>query len=342
MRIQNHRRWLAALAATAVLVGCAKRQLVKEPLKEPVQGWGIAVYPVVFRIPVTPYQAYDRGRRLAEMVSARTGWLVYGPGEFRVDDNDSDDLVRGTNLMGAIKYAKDRVPDGLYALRVVVAERRSSGEAQGFAPDGKSRKRRIEERVEVAVRAELLSMRTRSLVLEAEDVASVDPFSEEMERDPFPDVTRLTRDLVEAILVAAEMARIGPPPAVGLDTVAALRPAMTYAPTGTISLQEEWSKLDPLELDAKMIGLVQSVDPEAPRARARLLKNATHGLIVTRAEGPAQAAGLEPNDLILSANGENLTGLHALERQLALGRATLKVKRAGQEQELVLVTTAGR
>ena len=114
---------------------------------------------------------------------------------------------------------------------------------------------------------------------------------------------------------------------------------MGYAPQGTVSLQDEWSKLDPLELDAKLIGLIQSVDPDGPRARVRLLKNATHGLIVTRVEGPAQAAGLEPDDLILSANGENLTGHHALERQLALGRATLKIKRAGQEREVVIVNS---
>ena len=72
---------------------------------------GGAVYPTVFRVPASPYQAFDRGRRAAELVSERTGLLVFGPGEFRIDDYDGDDLARATNLSAALRYTKARRPE---------------------------------------------------------------------------------------------------------------------------------------------------------------------------------------------------------------------------------------
>lgn len=336
MQIQYRRRLFAGLLLSFALISCAKKQVIKQHVQGPVNAWAIAVYPMVFRIPVSPYQSFDRARRMAESVSEQTGKLVYGPGEYRIDDIDSDDLVRGTSLNAALPFTKERTPEGVYAVRVVVAQRVSSGESQGVDPTGKSRKRRMEERIEVAVRAELLSMKSRSIIAEAEDVTMVDPFSEEMDQDPFPDVTRLTKVLVDAILQDARLMREKPAASIGLTVMSVPRPAMAWAPVGTVSLLDEWGKLDALESDAKWIGLIQSIDAAAPRARFRALKNAPHGLVVVNSDGAAQKAGLEADDLIVAADGENLVGRYVLDRHLASGKTMLTVRRAGEDKQVVL------
>ena len=54
------------------------------------------------------------------------------------------------------------------------------------------------------------------------------------------------------------------------------------------------------------------------------------------AEGRAAAAGLVADDLVLACDGEPVTGRHVLDRHLAAGEVTLKVKRDGDEIELKL------
>lgn len=328
--------WSALLVAIAFGPACAKRSYLKQRVTAPVDAWGIAVYPVIFRIPVSPFHSFDRGRQIAERVSATTGRLVYGPGEFRLDDPDQDDPARGTNLAAALKYSKQRRPEGVVALRVIVGTRVSLGEAQGFDPGGKARRKRVEERVEVAVHAELLSMATHRVISEAEDVAMVDPFSEALDTDPYPDVTRLTKVLVDELVGDAKLARATPGPELGLKVVTVPGPALAYTVGSEPSLKDELSKLDALEGDARLMGLLQAVDPEAPRSRLRALKNSPHGLVVVAAEGRAKAAGLEPDDVLLQADGERITGRHVLDRHLAAGRTSLVVKRSGQEREVTI------
>lgn len=325
------------VAWALLLLGCASGPTVRLRPPGPVEAWGLATYPVVFRFPVSAYEAYDRGRKVAEQLSALTGRLVYGPGEFRLDDVDHDDLQRGTNLMGALKYSKVRRPEGLAAVRVVVERRVSSGEAQVWDATGTSRgRRRGEELIEVAVHAELLSMAAHGVVAELEGTAHVDPFSVEVDRDPYPDVTRLTGQLVQALVALAGLSRAERAPDPGLRTLDVPGPALSFALGREPPLRDALGALDALEQDVRMLDLIRLVDPDASRARIRLLRNAPHGLVVVEAKGPAAASGLVPDDLLLAADGESLTGRHVLDRHLQSGSCRLTVRRAGEEREVEL------
>ena len=326
------------LLLSLALGGCATGLAVRQRPAAPVQAWGLAVYPVVFRFQASPYEAFARGRQAAERLASRTGLAVYGPGEFRVVDPDTDDLDRGTTLPSALPYSKRRRPEGMFAVRLVVEERVSSSEAELFDASGRLRGARREERTEVSVAATLLSLATRGAVAEVAGVVRVDPFSDDLDRDPYPDVTRLSTQLVDALVQVAGLPRAAPPPS-GLSTIAAPGPALRFAFGFQKSLDDQLSRLDPLDREGRLLGLFQLIDPDASSARLKLFEHAPYGLVVTAVAGAAARAGLRVDDLILTAGGERLTGRYALDRHLAAGPTRLTVERRGLERQVELTAS---
>lgn len=327
---------LLALASCTLVAACAPRAIVRTAPPRPLaDAWGLAVYPVVFRFPVSGYESFERGRAVAEQLSARTGRLVYGPGEFRVDARDEDRLDRGTNLLSALRFSKERRPEALYGVRVIVEQRVTTATRQAYDSSGRLRGASAEQDVEVAVRVQVLSAYGPVPVVEVEGTAHADPFTADLERDPYPDVTKLTRELVEEAATAAGWAAATRPDA-GLETIPVPKPALAYA-FGGRSLAQELEALDALEQDARFLRLMRARDPDAPRPRLRLYRTAPTGLVVLSVGGAAREAGLLPEDLLVSADGEALTGRHVLDRHLVSGRSVLKVRRAGEELDVALV-----
>jgi hypothetical protein len=331
------RRILLALMLGALLGACAPRSVVRTPPARPLDGaWGLAVYPVLFRFPVSGYESYDRGRKLAEQLSARTGRLVYGPGEFRLEQPHDDDLHRATNLQAALRFSKERRPEGLYGVRVLVEQRVATATRVAYDAAGRVRGATAEQEVEVAVRVSLLALHGEAPVLELEGSAKVDPFTSDLERDPFPDVTALTARLAdEAAALAGWTVATAQGPE--LKVVPVPKPAMAFALPGRRSLEQELGELDALEQDARFLRLMRARDPDAPRPRLRLYRSAPAGLVVREAGGAAAKAGLLPEDLVVAADGEPLWGLHVLDRHLASGRTLLRVRRGSEELELPLL-----
>jgi len=329
---------LPVLAAALLAGGCKHPPVAELHVQGPLDAWGIAVYPVAFRFPVSPYQSYERARTVAERVSTLTGRLVYGPGEFQVSRPDDDDASSATNLVSALKCSKARRPDRLLVLRLWVEQRITSGSAVVYDKAGKARAARTQEDVDVVLHAELLNVGTAALVAEIQGIARADPLKADAEKDPYPDVTRLTDVLVEALLRTAGLLLPKPLSDGGLKLVAVPGPAMRFALPDAESLRAQLDKLDPLEQDSRLMAVWHQRDPTDNRQRMRIFRSAQHGLVVLEAKDAALKAGLAENDLLLEADGEPLTGRHVLDRHLAAGPVQVKYKRFGDE----LTTTLAR
>jgi hypothetical protein len=334
-RREISRRFLRAASAclSLLLVACASGPKVNVAPAGPVPAWGVAVYPVLFREPVSPFQSYVRGRAVAESLAETTGLLVYGPGEFRIDNPDDDDVARGTNL-GELVGRGPRRLEGLHAVRIVVARSITEGESQRVEPaGGAGRRRRGEALIEVVVRAELLSAATKQPVAELEGLARVDPFADAVTKDPFPEVTALTELLTARLVKLA-----GWPPQAsagrGLKTMSLPAPAMAFSLGLNRSLAAEWGELDPLDRDGRWEGLLDLLAPGAGRAEKKLLKRAPHGLLVREAPAWAGFESVAPGELLVSADGEPLVGRQTLLRRLAAGRSRLTVR--GREGDRVV------
>ncbi len=323
--------WLAALQT-----GCASAGVVDLRPAAPIHPWALAVYPVVFRFPVSPYEAFVRGRSAAEQLSDRTGLNVFGPGEFEVSDADQDDLVRGTDLIDALDCTSRQKMEGVFAVRLTVSRAVAAQTALAFDQAGRMRAARQEQRTDVTVDVALLSLGQRRVVAEVEGHSRVDPFSTALDQDPYPSVTRLSAKLIERLIDIAGLERSRSAPETGLTTLDTPGPAMAFSFGPRQSLSAELQSLDPLDREGQLLSLFHGVDPDASDARLRLFERAPYGLVVTGAKGTAARAGLAVDDLLLTADGERLTGRYALDRHLRQGQSRLTVQRGSEKREVEL------
>jgi hypothetical protein len=330
----------AVLLGLAFL-GCGGRAVVRlAPLAALKSAWGIAVYPVAFRFPVSPYESYVRGQELADQLSSTTNALVYGPGEFRVIDFDDDDPRHGSTIGSAVRYSDGHTPAGLYVLRTIVKEittktdavavRDTSGHVRGIRDGDMSS--------EVTIRLELLSFATHVAIAHVEDTSRIDLLNVSSGGDPLPDVTRLTRKLLDIMIQTAGLEENHKPVEIGLTVVPVLAPALAFTSPGQQSLSAALSRIDAIDREARLLALVRRADPSAPRARQRVYQSVPSGLVATAVSGLAARSGLSVDDVLLTADDEPLTGRFVLDRHLANGRCVLHVRHAGTEGDVNLVT----
>jgi phosphoribosyl-dephospho-CoA transferase len=154
--------------------------------------------------------------------------------------------------------------------------------------------------------------------------------------DRFPEITALTRSLIDSLLDVARFRPARRNLNAGLRTVPVLAPSLTFAMPGAVTLQNELAKLDALDREAQLLILVKRSDPQAPRSRQRVIQSAPEGLVVAESKEAALKAGLEPDDLIVSVNDEPVLGRYVLDRHLRVGAARLLVRRSGAEREVTL------
>jgi serine protease Do len=104
---------------------------------------------------------------------------------------------------------------------------------------------------------------------------------------------------------------------------------------GELMPEQVSAQKEPQQMPVNRAGLVLSELP--PQLRERL--KVDHGLLVRKAVGPAQRAGIEPGDVILAVNDIPVTSLSAFEQQLARssgGTVALLVKRGAETLYLPL------
>ena len=305
-----------ALVLPVMLMGCAPRLVVRQTPAGAVAVTRLAVYPVLFRFPVSPYQSYARGRALAERLSTETALMVYGPGEFRVELPDDGVLGRGTNLAEVVGRGGPRTLEEAAGLRVTVSRQVTRGESESSG-----RRRRGEDLIEVLVRAELLSGAEKRVVAELEGMARVDPFADVLSADPFPEVTKLSDEMATKLvqLCGWKPSKTRAP---GLTTLPLPRPATGFAMGLSQSLESEWSVLDALDQEGRWSQLSLTLLPGATPETERLFRRAPHGLYVRVSGWGDVVAG----ELLVQADGEPLVGRQTLERHLAQGKSRITVR----------------
>jgi serine protease Do len=104
---------------------------------------------------------------------------------------------------------------------------------------------------------------------------------------------------------------------------------------GELMPEQVSAQKEPQQMPVSRAGLVLS--ELTPQLRERL--KIDHGLLVRKAAGPAQRAGIEPGDVILAVNDIPVTTLSAFEQQLARspgGTVALLVKRGAETLYLPL------
>jgi serine protease Do len=136
------------------------------------------------------------------------------------------------------------------------------------------------------------------------------------------DLARLVANTKPGTTVDVEVWRKGAP--------VKLQVAVAELPTEQVSAQKE-----PQQMPVNRAGLVLS--ELTPQQRERL--KIDRGLVVRKATGPAQRAGIQPGDIILAVNDIPVTSVSVLEQQLARsagGTVALLVKRGAETLYLPL------
>jgi serine protease Do len=136
------------------------------------------------------------------------------------------------------------------------------------------------------------------------------------------DLARLVANTKPGTTVDVEVWRKGAP--------VKLQVAVAELPTEQLSAQKE-----PQQMPVNRAGLVLS--ELTPQQRERL--KIDRGLVVRKATGPAQRAGIQPGDIILAVNDIPVTSVSVLEQQLARsagGTVALLVKRGAETLYLPL------
>jgi len=321
----------AALLALAALSSCAGKPAVRMERvpDEPITARVAVVYPYAFRWDQPAIRSYQKSMDTVLSLASKGRLLVFGPDEFEVlrpgdpDPRVATDVsrvlaVRGLDTRGYLVFRG-------------WAERRV---ARGSAlVEGKGRS----EDVTYVAHLEVIDGRTGRTILEASALAPALPPEDRPEYDPMPELTALSRRLVEAAWSEIEP-RLTAPPLLSppLDVRWLPASALEYGPRGQRSLKESMLLMDPLQANVERLSVYQYFDPEAT---PRLLHDELRlpgGLYVRDVHGDLRNY-LQKGDVITFVNGETVLGPHVLQRALNLSKDQLlqiKVARGAARLEL--------
>jgi hypothetical protein len=300
------------LAFTVALLGCATGPTIRHRPTGPVEGWGVAVLPFDIGYSTTDAERYTRSLAVADHLARTTELQVYGPGEFTFTGAEGDDLRTSTDLAKRVHYTEARTPEKFLALRL------SAQQSMHLGPTDRS------ARVNVLVRAELLSLGTPGVLAAVEGQIAMDSDAQSAGGDNWPGLTKLTSSLVDALAESVAWKSVRKPPTHGLGFIELPRPAFDFHPPTS----EEKRALSMVR-EAQILTAVQGVDPQASVDRRAIYLQEPCGLLLTSVSQHGAEANLLREDVLTDANGDPLFGEYVLLRQLHDGPVRVRVKRAG-------------
>lgn len=303
------------MALCLLFVACGPGRSVKRYRylpKAPAARAVVILQPECYFRNMSSYQVYQTWNDLAQEFAARRGLVVIGPDEYRV-------LVKGvlTNLVQEtdLEVVLGRYgikPEEAIAVRLTVTEAWQQAEraivnedgTRGLAAEFESRFEFSADVYHVASSQPLLSLSKEHEVRGQQLPTSADA------RPEFTAfATGSYRELVAQL--AADMSLARGSLLAEVAVVESPGPTINYAFQELQPLSVKLDQLDELETDAKVQGLIEYRAPKLSRALLRTLSKARTGLLVTRA---APCTNMQSGDLILKANGEDVTRPYQLLR----------------------------
>ncbi|MGC4115904.1 MAG: hypothetical protein QM765_15200 [Myxococcales bacterium] len=334
-------RKLAVLIAAGCTLLCACGSVpVRVRPGQVLDAQAVAVYPTNFRYEEPAYRSYELSQALALQAVGTKRYAVFGPGEFKLVRNSSDNPFVGSDI--ALQLA-DRGLSAVAALvfKPTLEKRAQSAVKQLYDEQGRPKgSARVEEATMVA-RLEVFHSASREIIAETSGQVEVDPLVPRDATNPLPEATALLQKMMTRVLDAiAERApgkKIERAP--GFEFLWNPKAALDFALEGKPALAEDLGKLDALEQDVALEARLRFFHPKAPEALLGKLGRLPAGLYVTTVSEAAAPSGLQVGDLVLNVNDEQASP-QSLQRALRAtlpGQAiALKVKRSSGLVDLYL------
>ncbi|MBI5547406.1 MAG: PDZ domain-containing protein [Deltaproteobacteria bacterium] len=332
-------RALCSFAVATSLAACSGIPVRARPGPVlPVQA--VAVYPCEFRWEEPAYRSFELSEALALQASATGRYSVFGPGEFKLVRNSSDNPFVGSDI--ALQLAdRGLSPMAALVVKPTLERRAQSAVKQLYDQQGRPKGAARVEEATVFARLEVFHSASREIVADASASVEVDPLAARDATDPMPEVTALLQRMMSALLAA--IADRAPGQTVdrspGFQFVWNPRAALDFALDGKPALAEAISRLDILEQDVALEARLRFFLPHAEPSLLSRLRRLPGGLYVTTVFA-AGSSGLQAGDLILSINGEPAlpqTLQRALRSSLPGQQLALRVRRSTGLTDLSLV-----
>lgn len=321
------------------LAACAHRPRVDLRPGAPLPVQAAAIYPMTFRWDEPAHRSFELSELLALQAMQTDRYAVFGPGEFRLLRQTSDNPFIGSDL--ALGLA-DR---GIAPTQAIVfrpwAERRiQSAYKEVYDARGKPMGRQRVEETQIVARLEVFHSASREILAVVTETIDIDPLVPRDSTDPLPELTeRMTQMMAAALDAIEERApgeRLRRDP--GFTWLWNPRAALEYATEGRPALVETLHAVDPLEQELLIDARLRFFHPNLDDATAGRLKRLPGGLYITEV-GPSAQGVLQPGDLIVEIEGEPALPqvLHRAMRRASPDRPVpMKVRRNATIEEIAL------
>lgn len=332
-------RTLALLAAAGCACACSSGTVNVRP-GPPLNVQAVAFYPANFRYDEPAYRSYEVSQALALEAVATGRYAVFGPGEFKLVRNSSDNPFVGSDL--ALQLA-DRGLSAVAALvfKPTLERRAQSAVKQLYDEQGRPKGSARVEEATIVARLEVFHSASREIVAETSGKVDVDPLSPRDASDPLPEATallrRMTNDVLDALAARAPGRKVERAP--GFEFLWNPKAGLDFALEGKPALSEALVRLDALEQDVALEARLRFFHPKVAEALLARLGRLPAGLYVTDVSESAVPSGLQVGDLVLDVNGEQASPQslqRALRAALPGQPIALKVKRSSGLVDLYL------
>ncbi len=282
--------------------------------------------------------SYVRTLDVEEALCASGQLETFGPGELPAQlgttESPSENDVSRTALRTGVPVAQ------ILFLRASAERREQRSSVHLKDAGGRAAGNALDALVTLVAHVELSQPATHLVISDVTVEAELDPTLDRPLLDAQPELGPLLQRAVAEALSAASSKLVLPAPIeLGLRSLAAPGPALSYSSGPHRSFAESLGHEDALEQEvsrgAALELFTQRTSPQSGAGRVRADRP---GLLVLEAHGRARASGLVPGDRIVSIDGAPASHPCAAVRATLLSRkhAHIVVDRAGQQLTLSL------
>lgn len=290
----------------------------------------VLFYPVSLRWEQPAWRSFELSQRLLDEAVLRVGdqALLFGPSEFTVHRAEDDNAwAASTAVLRLVPYGI--APERAVVVRAWAERHQQTGRRELVDARGQARGTSAVEETRYLGHVEVLHPSSRTLLVQVDGEAAVDPFAERTDEgaDPAPELTRLLEQLTREALAALEPVlrppRLASPP---LGRVALVPwQAFLYAQRERPAFAPQLEAMDVLDADLLRQQRLRFANPGLPLELLSRLTALPAGLYVL--EAPAGGL-LSPGELVLSLEGSPALP-HVLARaRLAPQPLTALIRRA--------------